>query len=72
MESLQEAFQKATLKSNAIEHLIDAKYKPTNKGLDELQRAWLFKVMQDNFKQSSCKVVILAHEDTQGYESYLA
>jgi hypothetical protein len=53
------------LKSHAIEHLIDENYKPTNLELDKLQRAWLFKVMQDNFKQSSCKAIILVHKDTK-------
>jgi hypothetical protein len=56
---------KATVKSHAIEHLIDKNHVPTNLELDKLQRALLFKVMQDNFKQLSCKAIVIARKDTK-------
>ena len=54
-----------TLDSHALGHLIDEKHVVSNKELDKAQRSWLFKVMQDSFKQPTCKAIVTKHEETK-------
>jgi hypothetical protein len=54
-----------TLDSHALGHLIDEKHVVVNEELDRAQRSWLFKVMQDCFKQPTCKAVVTKYEDTK-------
>jgi hypothetical protein len=36
-----------------------------NEELDKAQRSWLFKVMQDSFKQPTCKAIVTKQEETK-------
>jgi hypothetical protein len=36
-----------------------------NEELDKAQQSWLFKVMQDSFKQPTCKAIITKYEETK-------
>jgi hypothetical protein len=53
------------LDSHALGHLIDKKHVIMNEELDKAQRSWLFKVMQDSFKQPTCKAIVTKYEDTK-------
>mgnify|MGYP000358357633 FL=1 len=53
---------KNTLESHELQHLVDPTHVPLNVELDRAQRNWLYKVMQDNFKQSTCKMIVNQHE----------
>jgi hypothetical protein len=54
-----------TLDSHALRHLIDKNHVIVNKELNRAQRSWLFKVMQDSFKQPTCKAIVTKYEDTK-------
>jgi hypothetical protein len=54
-----------TLDSHALGHLIDENHVIVNEELDRAQRSWLFKVMQDSFKQPTCKAIVTKYEDTK-------
>jgi hypothetical protein len=45
--------------------MIDEEHVIMNKELDKAQRSWLFKVMQDLFKQPTCKAIVTKHEETK-------
>jgi hypothetical protein len=54
-----------TLDSHALGHLIDENHVVMNEELDKAQRSWLFKVMQDSFKQPTCKAIVTKYEETK-------
>jgi UDP-2,3-diacylglucosamine pyrophosphatase LpxH len=54
-----------TLDSHSLGHLIDENHVIMNKELNRAQRSWLFKVMQDSFKQPTCKATVTKYEDTK-------
>jgi hypothetical protein len=54
-----------TLDSHALGHLIDGKHIIMNKEHDKAQRSWLFKVMQDSFKQPTCKAIVSKYKETK-------
>ena len=52
---------KTTVQSHSLEHLIDETHVPTNLDLDESQRNWLYKVLQDVMQAPVAKSIVTNH-----------
>ena len=52
---------KTTVQSHSLEHLIDDTHVPTNLDLDESQRNWLYKVLQDVMQAPVAKSIVTNH-----------
>ena len=56
----------AQLKADGLQHLINPKHKPGNKGLNDSQDAWLFKVLQDTLLTSKGKTIVTKYDGVEG------
>jgi hypothetical protein len=50
----------STIQSHGLEHLIDPDYVVKDAALDQLQRCWLYKILQD-IMQAPCKAIVVRH-----------